>query len=75
MIESQYLQFDRVAIAGRKTDVVNIYNKRRNVLLGEIRWYGPWRQYCFYPSAGTIFNRGCMTDIMTVITQLMDERR
>jgi len=31
--------------------------------LGEIRWYAPWRKYCFYPQSETVFDKGCLRDI------------
>ena len=42
--------------------------------LGEVRWYAPWRQYCFFPFTNTVFSKGCMEDINTFITKLMDDR-
>lgn len=32
-------------------------------VLGEIRWFGAWRKYCFYPTSGTIFDKGCLREI------------
>ena len=31
--------------------------------LGEVHWYPPWRQYCFYPDEGTVFSADCLADI------------
>jgi hypothetical protein len=31
--------------------------------LGDIRWYGPWRQYTFQPVAHTVFERQCLRDL------------
>lgn len=49
-------------------------NNKSNGILGIVKWYGPWRQYCFFPSGDTVFNIGCMTDIGDFINQLMSER-
>jgi hypothetical protein len=43
--------------------------------LGQVKWYGPWRQYCFFPGADTVFNVGCMNDICNFIGQLMADRK
>ena len=60
--------------ADRKTDTWII--KGSNVLvLGIIRWYGPWRQYCFYPAHDTVFNKECLNDIYDFITQIMNARK
>jgi len=31
--------------------------------LGEVRWYGPWRCYAFFPAGGTLFEKDCLRDI------------
>ena len=41
---------------------------------GTVKWYGPWRQYCFFPHGNTVFNVGCLDDIKDFIGQLMDNR-
>jgi len=71
---SKYLEFSERE-SGCKTKIIEIWTKKHKCLLGEIRWYGCWRQYCFYPSYGTIFNRTCMDDIIEQINILMDERK
>ena len=38
--------------------------------LGIVKWYGPWRQYCFFPGNNTIFNKGCMDDIKDFINKI-----
>lgn len=31
--------------------------------LGEIRWFGRWWCYAFFPEAGTVFEQACLRDI------------
>lgn len=33
--------------------------------LGEIKWYGPWRKYCFFPNSArmVILEEHCLRDI------------
>lgn len=35
------------------------------VLLGEVRWYGPWRKYSFFPNRdlALVFEKDCLRDI------------
>jgi hypothetical protein len=33
-----------------KTSVYHVLNKRYGDVLGTIKWYAQWRQYCFVPS-------------------------
>lgn len=60
---------------GAKTDVWDILNNNSNDVLGEIRWYGAWRQYCFYSMGSCIFNKGCLSDIQEFIAAAMQERK
>lgn len=47
----------------------------RGAVLGEIKWYGAWRQYAFWPAPRTIFNTGCLKDLQGWLDQLRAERR
>lgn len=69
-----FVEWDQPPITG-KTKVWNIISRGSGRLLGQIRWYGPWRQYCFYPTAETLFNVGCMGDIIAFIEAHKKDRR
>ena len=53
-----------------KTSVWHCLNNGSDSLLGGIEWYGPWRQYCFFPEFDTVFNVSCLEDINHFIGQL-----
>jgi len=72
--EYQYINFIKQE-SKTKTDVFNIVSVSGRNILGQIKWFGRWRQYCFFPSNKTIFNKGCLEDINNFITQLMDARK
>lgn len=74
MIKSKYLEFNKIGDTG-KTEIWDILSKSSGFILGKVKWYGPWRQYCFYPSANCVFNNGCMTDIQKLISVLMGDRK
>lgn len=56
----------------RKTSVWECRNNRSDDALGRVQWYGPWRQYCFFPEPidGLVFNDGCLKDICHFMGQL-----
>jgi hypothetical protein len=31
--------------------------------LGQVKWFSPWRRYCFFPLTNTIFDAACLTEI------------
>ena len=74
----EYIHFEKLidlSSTPKKTSTWLCKNNKSDDALGLVKWYGPWRQYCFYPESQTIFNKGCMLDIVSFIDQLMDERK
>ena len=71
--EYKYIYFHET----EKKTKTSVYACRsfRGVDLGTVKWYAPWRQYCFFPSEDTIFNAGCMGDVLHFIDQLHKGRR
>lgn len=72
--ESEYLTFEEDDHYEGKTRRLVVVSKRKLAILGEIKWYGPWRQYVFFPEEATIWNTGCLNDLKDVIRALMEER-
>lgn len=73
LMASQYMDFVEINTSG-KTKRYAIFSLSNRSQLGEIKWWGPWRQYCFFPADDTVFNSGCMEDIQAAIKLLMLER-
>ena len=60
--ETKYLEFVfREQL--EKTKIYEVISKASGNSLGAIKWYGPWRQYCFFPYELTIWNDACLKDI------------
>lgn len=61
---------------GAKTKIVGIYNRENtDLLLGIIKWYGPFRRYSFFPEGNMVFEKQCMTDILGVMDELEEMRK
>ena len=43
--------------------------------IGRIKWYGAWRQYCFFPNEDTVWSRGCIREVHIFINNLTEERK
>lgn len=69
--ESKYMVIERDG-GTTKTHRLSVKSKSQGDTLGVIKWYGPWRGYCFYPSYGTIFSVGCLIDLVSYIEKLME---
>lgn len=44
-------------------------------ILGHVKWFGRWRQYCFDPSSQTTFNRCCLQDLAAFLEQVNERHR
>lgn len=67
--EYQYLFFINLPSTG-KTLHFSCRNKNSGIELGEVKWYGAWRQYCYFPATSAVYSEGCLKDIADFITQL-----
>ena len=67
---TQYMIFTHMP-DDHKTERWVVLNKSDGSTLANISWYWPWRQYCFFPAEGCVFNHGCLH----TITAFMVERQ
>ena len=73
-LKSEYM--DAIPIERKpSTWVYGIVSHKWGSKLGLVKWYAPWRQYCFFPENDTIFNPTCMETIIQFVKDLMKERR
>lgn len=70
----EYLYFKLVGHKPR-TDVYEVRAKSDDFILGTIKWYAPWRQYCFFPTEDKVFSKGCLNQVNEFIDKLMEERK
>lgn len=59
----KYIQFDLVE-QKPKTSVWAVRNIKSQSIIGYIKWYCAWRQYCFFPETETLYSAGCLQDII-----------
>jgi hypothetical protein len=73
-----WISFEERMVEDRKRTrewlVKPTYSEERRGL-GEIRWYAPWRRYCFYPYVGTVFEEKCLRNIAEFCEQQTQEQR
>jgi hypothetical protein len=64
----QYLHF--VKIQEKPKTSVWSCQTRSGDELGKVEWYGPWRQYCYFPTQQAVYSSGCMDDISDFLKHL-----
>lgn len=75
LIDDPYLRFDEITVESpRKTPIWGVYS-HRGFLLGQVRWFGRWRQFTFWPEPSTTFNTDCLRTIIAFTNELNAEHR
>ncbi len=69
-----FLKFTETAPPSDKTKRWLVSNLKGDSLLGVVKWYAPWRRYCFFPLTDTLFDYGCMSEIATFVDHEMRKR-
>lgn len=59
----------------RKTAIYEVRENVGDALLGHIKWYGPWRGFCWFPACGTVFDAGCLSQIIEWIKTLNTQHK
>jgi hypothetical protein len=44
------------------------------LLIGQIKWHGPWRKYCFFPEGDTLWDKNCLQEVCGFIERQMQLR-
>lgn len=71
MSEYKYFTFfSKPRIKNRKTDTWECLANSDGCLLGHIKWYSHWRQYCFFPARETIFSQNCLDDVSNFLEKI-----
>jgi len=50
-----------------KTDIWEVWSLDEASHIGQVRWYSPWRKYCFFPSSQTVWEQDCLRHIAEFI--------
>jgi hypothetical protein len=69
----QYIHFVQLETRG-KTSVWSCRNTHHGEELGIIKWWGAWRQYCYFPTVEAIYSAGCLQDIQEFIKLLRENK-
>jgi hypothetical protein len=65
----------RLIETGPKTAVWGVFSKHHDDKLGVIKWFGPWRQYCFFSMDVAVFSSGCFQDLTKFLVSLNEGRK
>ena len=81
VVEATWVTFELIGPSDSgKTKIYEVLAKAAEakefeIVLGEIRWYGAWRKYAFFPMENTVYESDCLHDIAEFLKVLMKERK
>ncbi len=74
----KFIKFHKATKQNPKTWIYLVRADTRKglgILLGVVKWYAQWRQYGFYPEAGTVFEKTCLNDIKNFCIDLNQRQK
>lgn len=74
IVEFKYLRFEPCQVF-EKTSVWNCLSRSSGAVLGQVKWYGPWRRYCYFPACPAVYSPDCLKDIAEFLEGRMTARR
>lgn len=75
MSHLNFIKVESTLLEKRKTGIYQVYSTYDDSFLGEVRWYGAWRQYVLFAEDGSFWSDDCLEEVAQYIKQLMYERR
>lgn len=72
--EFEYVHFVKIKDKP-KTSVWSCRNNSSDDELGVVKWYSPWRAYCYFPTSPAVYSIGCLQDIGRFMSRQMDQRK
>lgn len=60
---------------GSVTRKFALRSRQSGSLLGYVKWFVYWRQYCFFPSGFAVFDKTCLREIAEFCEHATNERR
>jgi len=72
IIKTKYIHFEEEE-SNPRTSVWSV-KLANNGYIGEVRWYAPWRQYCWLID-DLVFSASCLDDLTGLIKDLMEQRK
>lgn len=67
--DGKWVRFDLAEKQNPKTSVWNVVAKEGGYSIGQIKWFGRWRKYSFFPVPDTIYESDCLHDIADFLAE------
>jgi hypothetical protein len=59
---------------GSKTNKFSVWDRQGGIVLGYVKWFVQWRQYCFFP-LNAVFDKKCLREVADFCEQTTQSHR
>lgn len=74
--DTSHIHFvDRGTSKSGKTRIWTVHAWADGAILGDIRWYAPWRRYTFSSLVDAVFDKACLEDVCIFLAWKMSEHK
>lgn len=73
--QDDYIRILKEILLKRKTPIYHIESMLSKDEIGQIKWYGAWRKFCFYPNGDTIWDNKCLEQIIAFLNQVNTKKK
>ena len=70
---NKYIEF-QPNIQTNKTLIWSVLNRKSKDVIGHIKWYPQWRQYCFFTEPDIVLSMSCLREIIKFTEDHKDDR-
>lgn len=70
-----YIEFGPIPKDGKRTWTWKVFSRDKRDYLGDVKWFGHWRGYAFFPHPDCVFEQTCLREIADFIEVRTDEHR
>jgi len=63
----KFIHFDEIPQRHSGKFAWGCYNNESDEMLGVVRWYPRWRQYCYFQTVQAVYSASCLADIQDFI--------
>jgi hypothetical protein len=70
-----FINFENIGLSDSGKTQKWLASSTTGSVLGEVRWYAPWRRYVFYPRSETVFDAACLGELQAFCLSRTESHR
>lgn len=70
-----YLNFNLYGDSPSGKTLIWEVTNQGNARIGIVKWYAPWRKYCYFPGDDTLYDKECLAEISAFLDKVNREHK